>query len=140
MEVPAMKKKAFIRKLLLRPSKPAIVILNNVIYDTGVNAQDYHNAVGKWYMVLYVSVRDTLYQSMKAGKYIRLELTEDGIHPNDKGHGLVAREINSFQIEGIAKESGKGVNTWDMYVKEQGKVYEGLGILPEIIIIGFMKM
>lgn len=85
-----------IRKLLLWPSKPAVVILNNVFYDTGMNAQAYHNAVGKWYMVPYVSVMDTLYQSMKAGKYNRLELTEDGLHPNDKGHSLVAKEITAF--------------------------------------------
>ena len=33
---------------------------------------------------------------MKAGEYIREELTPDGLHPNDKGHGLVAGEITKF--------------------------------------------
>lgn len=32
---------------------------------------------------------------MKAGEYIREELTPDGLHPNDKGHKLVAEEIEN---------------------------------------------
>lgn len=32
---------------------------------------------------------------------------------------------SSYQIEGVGKESGKGMNMWDVYVKEQGKIYEG---------------
>lgn len=40
-----------------------------------------------------VEARDTIYQRMKAGEYIREELTPDGLHPNDKGHKLVAEEI-----------------------------------------------
>ena len=35
-----------IRKLLRWKSEPAVVILNNVFYDAGKTAQDFHNAVG----------------------------------------------------------------------------------------------
>lgn len=65
-----------VRKLLSWDSKPAVVLLNNVFYDTGLNAQEYHNEVGNWYQVPHVSVRDTIYQRMKAGEYIREELEE----------------------------------------------------------------
>ncbi|MGN0294286.1 MAG: SGNH/GDSL hydrolase family protein [Lachnospiraceae bacterium] len=82
-----------IRKLLLWPSHPAVILLNNVYYDTGENAQEYHNAVGDRYHLPHVSIKDTVYQKMKNGKYTREELTPDGLHPNDKGHGLVAEEI-----------------------------------------------
>ncbi len=88
-----------IRKILKWESKPAIVLLNNVYYDTGKNAQDYHNAVGKWYQLPHVSIKDTLYQKMKEGKYTKEELTPDGLHPNDKGHKLVANEIINFLEE-----------------------------------------
>lgn len=88
-----------IRKLLQWKSKPAVVLLNNVFYDTGKTAQDFHNAVGDWYQVPHVSIKDTLYQEMKQGKYTREELTPDGLHPNDKGHGLVAGEIIAFLEE-----------------------------------------
>lgn len=85
-----------VRKLLRWKSEPAVILLNNVFYDTGANAQEYHNAVGNWYQVPHVSIKDTLYQRMRRGEYTREELTSDGLHPNDKGHKLVADEIISF--------------------------------------------
>lgn len=92
-----------IRKLISWQSMPAVLILNNVFYDTGKNAQEYHNAVGEWYKIPYVSVRDTIYQQMKAGKYTREELSSDGLHPNDRGHALVAGEIIQF-LESVKTE------------------------------------
>lgn len=85
-----------VRKLLGWPSAPAVLLLNNVFYDTGLNAQGYHNAVGEWHHVPCVSIKDTIYERMKAGAYTREELTPDGLHPNDKGHALVAAEITAF--------------------------------------------
>ena len=86
-------------KVLTWTSEPAVVLLNNVYYDTGINAQEQHVAVGDWYQIPHVSIKDTLYQEMKAGAYTREELTPDGLHPNDKGHGLVAAEIIKFLEE-----------------------------------------
>jgi len=85
-----------LRRILGWSSAPAALLLNNVYYDTGQNAQEYHNAVGEWYRVPYVSIRDTIYERMKAGEYTREALTPDGLHPNDKGHALVAGEITAF--------------------------------------------
>lgn len=87
---------AVLRRILGWPSVPAALLLNNVYYDTGLNAQDYHNAVGEWYRVPFVSIKDTVYRRMQAGEYTRVELTPDGLHPNDKGHALVAAEITDF--------------------------------------------
>lgn len=85
-----------IRKIMTWDSEPAVILLNNVYYDTGSNAEKYHNAVGSWYQIPHVSIKDTLYQKMKAGVYARDELTSDGLHPNDKGHALVAAEMIAF--------------------------------------------
>lgn len=85
-----------LRKILTWKSEPAVLLLNNVFYDTGENAQKFHNAVGDWYHVPHVSIKDTLYQKMKSGMYTREELTQDGLHPNDKGHELLAKELIGF--------------------------------------------
>lgn len=58
-----------VRKLLAWPSHPAVVLLNNVYYDTGATAQDEHNAVGDHYGVPHVSIRDSIYKDLRAGKY-----------------------------------------------------------------------
>ena len=85
-----------IRKMLTWSSKPAVLLLNNVFYDTGKNAQEYHNRVGDWYHLPHVSIKDTVWPRMKAGEFTREEITPDGLHPNDKGHGLVAAEITTY--------------------------------------------
>lgn len=85
-----------VRKILSWHSAPALLLLNNVYYDTGLNAQEYHNAVGEWYRVPYVSIKDSVYKRMQSGVYTRQELTPDGLHPNDKGHALVAAEITAY--------------------------------------------
>ena len=85
-----------LRKILSWPSHPAVVLLNNVYYDTGVTAQDQHVAVGDHYGVPHVSIKETIYRDMLAGRYTRPELTPDGLHPNDKGHGLVAEQITKL--------------------------------------------
>lgn len=82
-----------VRKLLGWPSRPAVVLLNNIYYDTGLTAEDDHVAIGDYYGVPHVSIRDSIYRDLKAGKYTRPQLSPDGLHPNDFGHGLVANEI-----------------------------------------------
>lgn len=101
-----------VRKILGWHSAPALLLLNNVFYDTGCNAQEYHNAIGKHYRVPYVSIKDTIYQKMKQGVYTREELTPDGLHPNDKGHELVAGEITAF-LETVKNSLEEKDRLWD---------------------------
>ncbi len=93
-----------IRKILSWDSKPAIVLLNNVFYDSGKNAQDLHNQIGDYYGVPHVSIRESIYADMKAGKYTREQLTPDGLHPNSFGHGLVAQQIINYLEKMLEKE------------------------------------
>ena len=82
-----------LRRLLAAPSAPAVVVLNNVFYDTGKNAQDYHNRIADHYGIPHVSIKDTVYHDVESGKIVRADITPDNLHPNDKGHRLVADEI-----------------------------------------------
>ncbi len=98
-----------IRRILTCRSKPALLILNNVYYDNGFNVQEAHNEVGEWYHIPHVSMKDTLYRSMKEGIYKEEELTGDGLHPGDRGHELVAGEITALldQIKARMREEGE---------------------------------
>ena len=107
-----------VRRLLSWSSKPAVVLLHNVFYDTGLSAQEYHQAVGQWYHLPCISIRGTVYQRMRAGEFSRMELTSDGLHPNDFGHKLVAEEVIRFLEKGkdqILEEST--VNRQDFYIE-----------------------
>lgn len=108
-----------IRRLLAAPSAPAVVVLNNMFYDTGKNAQDYHNRIADHYGIPHVSIKDTVYPDVESGKIVRADITPDNLHPNDKGHRLVADEIcklldsikAEMEEETIAGENIEGKST-----------------------------
>lgn len=88
-----------LRKILFWDSKPAVLLLNNIYYDSGKTAQNFHNEIGDYYGVPHVSIRESIYADMKAGKYTKEQLTPDGLHPNSFGHGLVAQQIINYLEE-----------------------------------------
>lgn len=108
-----------LRRLLAAPSAPAVVVQNNVFYDTGKNAQDYHNRIADHYGIPHVSIKDTIFPDVESGKIVRADITPDNLHPNDKGHRLVADEIcklldsikAEMEEETIAGENIEGKST-----------------------------
>ncbi len=108
-----------LRRLLMAPSAPAVVVLNNVFYDTGKNAQEYHNRIADHYGIPHVSIKDTIFPDVESGKIVCADITPDNLHPNDKGHRLVADEICKlldFIKEELEKEDteGKIIETNDL--------------------------
>ena len=108
-----------LRRLLAAPSAPAVVVLNNVFYGIGKNAQNYHNRIADHYGIPHVSIKDTVYPDVESGKIVRADITPDNLHPNDKGHRLVADEIcklldsikAEMEEEKIAGENIEGKST-----------------------------
>ena len=113
-----------LRRLLMAPSAPAVVVLNNVFYDTGKNAQEYHNRIADHYGIPHVSIKDIIYPDVESGKIVRADITPDNLHPNDKGHRLVADEICKL-LDSIKEELEKE--------DTEGKIIEtnDLASLPE---------
>ena len=118
-----------LRRLLMAPSAPAVVVLNNVFYDTGKNAQDYHNRIADHYGIPHVSIKDTIFPDVESGKIVRADITPDNLHPNDKGHRLVADEIckllDSIKAE-VEEEAIAGENIEDKSMKTEESI-----LLPE---------
>lgn len=115
-----------LRRLLAWPGHPAVIVLNNVYYDTGVNAQIFHNELADYYQIPHVSIRDNIYRQMKQGLYTREELTTDGLHPNDRGHGLIADEIITLleQVKLVLETGNASESEAEQII---GKEAEGLG-------------
>lgn len=114
-----------LRRLLMAPSAPAVVVLNNVFYDTGKNAQDYHNRIADHYGIPHVSIKDTIFPDVESGKIVRADITPDNLHPNDKGHRLVADEIckllDSIKAE-VEEETIVGENIEGKSTKTEASV------------------
>lgn len=114
-----------LRRLLAAPSAPAVVVLNNVFYDTGKNAQYYHNRIADHYGIPHVSIKDTVYPDVESGKIVRADITPDNLHPNDKGHRLVADEIckllDSIKAE-VEEETIAGENIEGKSTKTEASV------------------
>ena len=114
-----------LRRLLAAPFAPAVVVLNNVFYDTGKNAQNYHNRIADHYGIPHVSIKDTVYPDVESGKIVRADITPDNLHPNDKGHRLVADEIckllDSIKAE-VEEETIAGENIEGKSTKTEASV------------------
>lgn len=85
-----------VRKILYDTNEPAILILNNVYYNDGRNAQEQHNQIGRAYQIPCVSMKNSIYPLVEAGVIKNKEITPDDLHPNDNGHELVADIVIHF--------------------------------------------
>ena len=84
---------SLIRRLLSAESVKAVIIINNMFYDTGKNAQRIHNEIGKHYDLPIVSVKDYAWQLVENGEIDPEVYTTDMLHPTDIGHSMIAKLI-----------------------------------------------
>ncbi|MDO5292871.1 MAG: SGNH/GDSL hydrolase family protein [bacterium] len=125
-----------ISQLYKAKKSPALVVLNNVCYDTGVNAQEYHNKVASYYQIPCVSMKESLYAQILDGNLVRSSITQDNLHPNDFGHGLVAEQIinlleeayKGLQEEEIEESVSKQSLTNNRF--EHAKLYQIQNCMP----------
>lgn len=100
-----------VRRVYGWKSKPAVLLLHNVYYDTGANAQLFHSRVGRYYGLPAVSMQSSVYPELLSGRIENRKITPDDLHPNDAGHALVASVITHFlaQVRQEAKTAPKAV-------------------------------
>lgn len=85
-----------VRTIYQSETKPAVVLVHNVFYHNGANAQLIHSRIGRHYELPSVSMQSTIYPKVVAGEIPNREITPDDLHPNDQGHELVASVITYF--------------------------------------------
>ncbi len=108
-----------VRKTLKAKCAPAVMLMNNVRYDNGVNAEEMHLKVAKAYELPMVSMKSTIFPEVESGRIKNREITPDDLHPNDAGHKLVA-EVIIYLLEKIYE---------DMETQEQPSDFGG-HVLP----------
>ena len=85
-----------VRTTLSDDCRPAVMLMNNVKYDDGLNAEEMHLKVAKAYELPMVSMKETIWPEIESGRIKNREITPDDLHPNDAGHALVAKVITTF--------------------------------------------
>ncbi len=100
-----------LRRIFYSGTKPAVILLHNVYYDSGKTAEEIHGRIGDHYGVPRVSIRDTIYRRLCKKEYELRALTPDGLHPNDYGHMLVADEITAVLEEAQRSMDEEGDGT-----------------------------
>lgn len=104
-----------VRKVYGSKTAPAVLLVHNVFYEDGKNAQDQHETIGRYYNIPCLSMKTSVYQAVAHGKIAAREITPDDLHPNDAGHELLATLITRFlervqeeQIQQAGKVNGMG--------------------------------
>ncbi|HBZ90633.1 MAG TPA: SGNH/GDSL hydrolase family protein, partial [Lachnospiraceae bacterium] len=85
-----------VRQILTAENAPALITLNMVQYNDGVNAQIKHSAVSKNYSVPEVSMKNSVYVEITKGNIEASDVSKDMLHPNDLGHEYTAKCVTYY--------------------------------------------
>lgn len=85
-----------VRRILTADCEPALMLVHNVRYDTGLNAEPVHSKIGRYYNLPSVSMQKSIYPEVESKNLPVRDITEDDLHPNDLGHELVAGVITNM--------------------------------------------
>lgn len=97
---------SLVRRLLSDEKLPAVMLVHNVRYDDGGNAEAIHRPVGEHYRLPGVAVKPVLFSMIQDGKLEKRQVTPDDLHPNDLGHELVAGLITHY-LEKVKERAEK---------------------------------
>jgi len=84
------------RQILSSNNKIALLQMCNVFYNDGNSAELMHRRVSRHYGIPVVSMRPTIYDALLSGNFDNRLITHDDLHPNDDGHGLVAKVVTTY--------------------------------------------
>lgn len=87
---------SLVRRILTDECNPAVMVLNMVQYDSGINAQAVHNEIAEKYHLPAVSMRESIYKEISFGRLSASDVSADMLHPNDRGHAYGAEIVSCF--------------------------------------------
>ena len=112
-----------LRRIIKSSSHPAVVLLFFVQYDSGISAQPHHLEIGRHYDLPCISCVSSIYAKLKDGLIKAGDFTQDMLHPNDRGHAMIAAMaadfLDTIKHEAAAEEAEGplpaplGINAWE---------------------------
>ena len=111
---------SLIRKLVTKLPEAAVVEIFMTL-QTGESAEEEETQIAKHYKIPTVSYRQEIFKNIEAGLYKWEDIETDEVHPNDRGHGIIAdlvaelmeyaleQEVNHQFVYEIPKEAIFGV-------------------------------
>lgn len=92
-----------VRHVFSHEKQPAVVLIHNIKYDDGISAERIHTKVAFHYDLPSVSMKSTIYDLVEKKELTSRDVTEDDLHPNDKGHSMICQVITNY-LEKVKKE------------------------------------
>lgn len=108
-----------IRKILSYNNEIAIILLCTTMED-GTSAQSNHLQVGFYYDIPRISYREAVLKSIEEGEFTWKDISPDDIHPNDRGHGIIAEIMYSFFNQVLLSIDGDGKLVEELEDAEKG--------------------
>lgn len=84
-----------VRQLLRLASNPAVLLVSMLRQD-GLNVQDEHLAVSRYYALSHLSVRDAIWPRISGGEIAWSDYSGDTVHPNRDGHPYIAALVTAY--------------------------------------------
>ncbi len=91
---------SLIRRILTTLEDTAIVEIFMTLED-GTSAEEEQAAIAKYYGIPTVSYRQEIFKEIKKGTYTWKDIETDEVHPNDRGHGIVAELVTKLLKEAM---------------------------------------
>lgn len=114
-----------VRKIYGSKYEPAVLLVHNICYDTGISAEEKHREIGAYYHLPSVSMKSTIYPEVVSGVIPAREITPDDLHPNTEGHALLAEVISDF-LEKVYEQKDEPEEVFEMPKKPlTANAYEG---------------
>lgn len=118
-----------VRKLLHAPSNPAVLLLF-LCNPQGNGAQNQHIRVGAYYNLPMLSLSSALAPLIAEGPQAAAPFFQDVIHPNDRGHALIARIVTNWLDRVYTTAFGQGDLPLTSDILERTTLAEGGALRP----------
>ena len=123
-----------IYKILNFKTSPAVLCVG-MVDENGGSAQESHLKVAKHYDIPYLSYRDAVWPDIENGTLKWSTLSNDGVHPIDAGHKLVADLVNdclgkSFKMDIVDFEDIKCHKPLTNLKYQNAKIYHAGQLNP----------